>query len=629
MLFRDLAERIQEVFYVMDPNVPRMLYVSPSYERVWGRSCRSLYDNPTSYLEAIAPEFRGEQVAAVERQMRGEVTRTEYVLERPDGSRAWIWDSAFPVLADDGTTLRIVGLAADVTEHKKDQERLRIREQQLALAVRAARAGFWEADIPAGEVRYDRAWRHMLGIADDAPEPDWMIFRERLHPDDAERVSQTMFDFLGSAADRFELEFRLRHTDGRWLSILSRGLVVDRDASGFATRTVGTHQDISEHRELEAARSHRDRLESIGSLTGGVAHNFNNLLAVIMGTLEQVLAGADIDAAVRRRLTTALRATESGAQLTRSLLALASDGAPEAERMDLVAKLVELSPVLSASLPSGIGFSLELPPEPADVLVDVGQFDSAVVNLVVNAGDAIDGEGAIRVRVHPLEFGGHAPVSTSRGLPPGTYFVVEVRDDGRGMDEETCRRAFDPYFTTKGPTGGTGLGLSTVSAFCDHAGGTVTIDSRPGRGTTVEMILPAAGSQEQAPTSPGSARPASASTSRRVLVVEDNEPLRMLCIKALEEAGYAVHATASVGDALAELAAGSFDVVFSDVMFDDGRSGLEVARWVESHRPHIPVVLCSGVPLSPPAVSCRFLPKPYRVAELLAAVAEALAPPRG
>lgn len=626
-LFRDLAEHIEEVFYVSDPSAARMLYVSPSYERVWGRSCASLYADPVSFLDSIVPEHRAMQQEAFARQARGETTRTQYRIRRPDGTEAWIWDSSFPIVDDAGHLLRIVGMAADITEQKAGQETIRRHEQQLGMVLDAARIGFWEADLPTATVVYDKAWRDMLGLPADAPPPDWIFFHSRLHPDDVPRVAEMMMVHVAGGSDRFELEFRLRHQDGRWLWILSRGLIVERDASGAAVRMIGTHQDITEHRELETARRHTERLESVGSLTSGVAHNFNNLLAVILGSLERVLASPDATPALRSQLATAVRAAESGAELTRSLMALARREAPNVECVDVAARLRELQPLLAASLPSSVQLTAEDEAGSAPVLVDRGQLDSAIVNLVVNARDAVAGRGHVRLAVRRAEFDARDPVSVTHGLPPGAYVRISVADDGVGMDEDTQRRAFDPYFTTKVASGGTGLGLPTVYAFCRSSRGVAAIESSPGHGTTVHLLLPAA--SDAPATTVGAAPQAAAPPAQaRVLVVEDNGPLRDLAAVALEDAGYAVTTAASIGEALALLDAGAFDVVFSDVMFDDGRSGLEVAERVRDRHAGTAMLLTSGVPLDAKASEASFLQKPYRIADLQAAVAAVLSAAR-
>lgn len=627
-LFRDLAEHLEEVFYVMDPTTPRILYVSPSYERVWGRSCASLYDDPLSFLDAVLPEHRATQVEALERQKRGEVTRGQYAIRRPDGEDAWIWDSSFPIVDPDGKVRRIVGMAADITAQKRDQLLLRRHEQQLGLVVDAARLGFWQADLTTGKVDYDRAWREMLGLPADAPDPDWFFFRSRLHPDDAERVNELMIAHIQGGSDRFEMEFRLHHQDGRWLWILSRGLVVERNEHGYPVRQIGTHQDISEHREYEAAHRQSERLESIGNLTSGIAHNFNNLLGVILGTLDRVAASPETTAGVRNMLATVTRAAESGAELTRSLLTLARRRAPNVERVDLGTRLRELQPILAASLPTAVRLSVVVDDAVVAAVVDRGQFDSSIVNLVVNARDAVRDGSHIRVSARVENFGPISPFVVRSGLSPGDWAVLSVADDGEGMDEDTLRHAFDPYFTTKGATGGTGLGLATVYAFCRSSGGVATIDSARGRGTTVEMYLPAA-ALESAPTEAATAAAATAAgraASRgRILLVEDNEPLRDLARDALEGSGYEVVATSSVAEALALLAAGPFDVVFSDVMFDDGRSGLEIAAAVRARGTKPALVLTSGVPLDGEAAASRFLLKPYRIAELLGSIEAATA----
>lgn len=630
-MFRDMAEHIEEVFYIFDPAAERMLYVSPSYERVWGRTCESLYAVPTSFLDAIVPEQRERQRLALEAQAAGRITREEYLIRRPDGREAWIWDQSFPIRDRDGNVQRIVGLAADITARKLAEESIAQHERRLALALEAAQLGFWDVDLTRGVTVYDDAWAEMLGFTLPELREGYNGWWDRLHPEDVPQAQSALEKLVADPDSLYEVEVRMRHRNGEWRWILSRGRIVERDASGVPTRIVGTHQDVTERRKVEAMMRQSERLDSLGSLTGGIAHNFNNLLAVIVGTLERAIAHPGADPAVRKILATALDAADSGSSLTASLLTLARRRPPTLAVEEINGRLRELLPLLTASLPPTIRISCVPAAENLPVLLDRGQFDSAIVNLVVNARDAMPDGGEIRISTRTERFDESTPASIRKGLAQGVHVLVEVSDSGGGMDERTLTHAFDPYFTTKGSTNGTGLGLSTVYGFCRSVGGIAAIESAEGAGTKVSLLFPLAGEPGTGtPDEPPAAPAPPAARRGRILVVEDNPVLRTLACNILEQSGHDVHAVESVPEAIAHLGGNGCDLVFSDVMFEGGPSGLELAAWMKANRPDLTILLTSGVPLepSPASAGLRFLQKPYRVAEVLSAVASVLAPPK-
>lgn len=626
-MFRDMAEHIEEVFYVFDPIATRMLYVSPSFERVWGRSCRSLYEDPNSFLDAIAPAYLDRQFTALRRQAEGFVTREEYLIHRPNGETAWIWDQSFPERGSDGRVQRVVGLAADITARKLAEERSLRHQKRLGLAMDAAKVGFWEMDLTTGSVTYDDRWRAILGLDRESAPDEYETWSSRIHPEDMERVSLHTAAAVEGRSDSYEVELRMLHCDGSWVWILSRGAIVDRAADGTPTRMIGTHEDVTERRKVDAMLRQSERLESLGNLTGGIAHNFNNLLGVILASLDRAASHPQAHPEILDILKTAIDAADSGAGLTASLLSLARRRPHNAALEDLNGRLRELQPLLSASLTRSIQLQLSLGDGPVWARVDRGQFDSAIVNLVVNARDAMPDGGEIRIETGTVRFDESMPDLLRRGLPPGEYHLVEVADNGGGMNEETLAHAFDPYFTTKSASGGTGLGLPMVYGFCRSVGGTACIDSQKGRGTRVTMLLPCSDEPEAAAEEGSPATtPADDARCASILLVEDNEALRMLACNVLEQAGHRITEACSVDEAIAILGRPDFDLVLSDVMFEGGASGLELLAWLERERPSMHVILTSGIPLREEALHprVRFVQKPYRVGELLAVVADSV-----
>jgi len=389
--------------------------------------------------------------------------------------------------------------------------------------------------------------------------------------------------------------------------------------------------DVTARRRIEAQMEEGARLQAVGRLAGGVAHDFNNLLAAIAGAAEAALARGP-DPATAEDLRQILDSAGRGARLVKQLLAFASRQAVAPRVIALGEAVAQMAPLLRRLL--GGRHLLDLAaegPEPR-VRVDPAQLDQALLNLVVNARDAMPAGGRIRIAVETvrLETEHAAPGGV---VPPGTWAVVTVADSGGGIPRELLGRIFEPFFTTRREAGGTGLGLSTVLGIMRQAGGHVTVASEPGRGSAFRLWFPAvAAAAEEAPAPPAPARPASGAP-RRVLLVEDEAPLRRLILRALTAAGHEVAEAEDAEAAIGVVQAGFVpEVLVSDVTMPGEMDGLALAEALRARLPGLAVVLASGyaeraVGEGLAGRGLRFLEKPFRMAELVSAVAEAVPGP--
>ncbi|MBU4436194.1 MAG: response regulator, partial [Alphaproteobacteria bacterium] len=383
---------------------------------------------------------------------------------------------------------------------------------------------------------------------------------------------------------------------------------------------------------VQAVRAERDaaqealfqsqKLEAIGQLTGGVAHDFNNLLTVIIGALDVVDRHPDDQARRDRMIAAALAAAKRGEKLTQHLLAFARRQPlrPEVLRVDRL--IVDNEDLLRRALGDSYSFQLRLGGGARQALVDSGQFAAALLNLVVNARDATPAGGEVIIETRPVTL-----TQAVGDAEPGAYLRVAVRDTGAGMDAQTIARAVEPFFTTK-PTGqGTGLGLSQVYGFARQTGGSVEIDSRPGQGACVAMLLPIA----QATTArddTAATEILAAQTPSRILLVEDDTDVAELVGAMLGDLGHTVVQAADVAQALLRLDQDpAIDLVLSDVIMPGGRSGVDLAEHLSSARPDLPVVLCSGYTGGEQdraqAGAWPFLSKPFSLDSLARALSDA------
>ena len=384
-----------------------------------------------------------------------------------------------------------------------------------------------------------------------------------------------------------------------------------------------------EERRIDAERRllHAQRMESVALLAGGVAHDFNNLLTVILGHADVLRFRRGLDSDARAALEQIVSASQLAARLTQQLLAFSRKQPQQSEIFDLRHVVTHLEAMLRRTIRENIAVDVQLTEAACTVNADRSQLEQVVMNLVVNARDALAGDGKISIDVSRYE--AHMPPLPE--LPAGPYVVLAVRDDGAGIDAAVLPHIFEPFFTTKTHDRGTGLGLATVHGIVHQCGGTISVQSTRGSGTTFHVYVPYCDPAARAPLQSG-LRPVPRSRPQRVLVVEDNDAVRSVVVTTLREAGYVVIEAGSGADALraSRSYTGDIDLLLSDVVMPE-LSGLELARQLLRERRELRVLFMSGHlgdDLSLDKIDAepapRLVQKPFTAAELLAAVEEAL-----
>lgn len=465
----------------------------------------------------------------------------------------------------------------------------------------------------------------------------WNTGAERLYGfTKREAVGQPAHDLLQTRApmpfpdmmNHLELEGSWEGTvqrttkDGRRLDISLRS-VLQRDSAGQAAAIVEVATDISERVSLERERdelrlrlTQADRLDSLGQLAGGVAHDFNNLLAVILGNLGFALEATPVESPARADVEEALRAAERATGLTHQLLVFARRGQSEVVAVDINSVINDLTAMLRRLIGEHIELRADLDPDLPHVEADPTQIEQAIVNLIVNAGDAMPDGGVVLITTR-------SEISSTRG---GRDVVLEVTDTGSGMEPEVLDHALDPFFTTKAPGRGTGLGLATVHGAVTKANGGIRIQSEPGTGTTVTLRLPASGRSRLEPEGLGEVGtvPSSGGT---ILVVDDEPSLRRVARRILERSGYDVLDAADVAQAIevAKDARGEISLALVDLRLPDG-SGADLAARLTGRWPRIRLVFVSGYSeeIDTAHLRVEVVAKPYRSEDLLAAVERGL-----
>ncbi len=402
------------------------------------------------------------------------------------------------------------------------------------------------------------------------------------------------------------------------------------DAAGEIVYFFASQLDVTRRRVSEQAFRQAQKMEAIGQLTAGLAHDFNNLLQVVSGNLELARSSVTGERG-QRQLASAAGAAERGAKLTKQLLSFARKARLEPRSLNLNALVLAFAEVAESTLGSTVSVRLDLTPRLPAVTLDRTNLEMALLNVLINARDAMPAGGTVTISTASVHLDGDG---RARGLPPGDYVALRVRDEGEGMAPHVAERATEPFFSTKGPGKGTGLGLAMAHGFVQQSRGRLEIESRPRNGaipggTTITMLFPA-GPGAVAEEEPAERRPVLRRGTETVLVVEDSDDVRALAREYLESLGYQVK-TARDGEEALEILEREerIDLLFSDIVMPGSVNGLILADRVQAMRPDLPVLLTTGynedlVAEAPATPTMDVLGKPYRKAELADRVRTAL-----
>jgi PAS domain S-box-containing protein len=463
------------------------------------------------------------------------------------------------------------------------------------------------------------------------PTAEWWI--ERIHPDDLDHVTGGVYaEIARGPMERWEVEYRFRRGDGSWAAVLERGTVI-RNEGGQAVRCIGTVTDVSDRAELASQLRQAQKMEAVGQLAGGIAHDFNNLLTAISCNVELLLDATDPGDDRRDDIIQIREAATRAATLTRQLLAFSRRQVLQPKPLDLNGTVASMERMLRRVIGGDVRLLTNLDSSLPPVYADAGQMEQVVMNLVLNARDAMPDGGNIVVTTATTTL--RSALQHRFGvLAPGRYVVLAVRDHGSGMTSEVYEHHFEPDVTTKSQAKGTGLGLATVHGIVIQSGGHIVVDSRLQEGTEFSVYLPAySGAVPERRHSPALGVPVVAGQVRTVLVVDDDDAVRDVAVRALARAGFRVIA-AMGGEAALTLLAKQEDhgslLVLSDVLMP-GMSGAQLAAEVARHHPSARMAFMSGFSTDELARSGlgspmrTLLNKPFTLPELVSFVERAFA----
>jgi PAS domain S-box-containing protein len=565
----------------------RCLRANPAACQLLGYSREELLSMSTTDLidPAELARARSVQVLAGQQAVTG-----EWRLKRKDG--AWVDVEVNARVLSDG---RRLGIVRDISQRVKTVKALEAERQALvrqvdeetarADAAEQRRRQFWEASrdllavfAPDSSVPVAfnaEAWERTLGYKASALVQ--VDLTALVHPDD-QAATLAIREALDADGAVHGFENRCRRADGAWV-----WLCWDVVRSGGFIFCIG--RDVTEERARAQYAERAQRLDALGKLTGGVAHDFNNLLTTILGALDLMQRRPD-DREMRERLTTAaLAAVRRGERLIKQLLSFARREPSGRGASDIRRLLEDLKPLLESALREDVTLRYELDPEVAGCAIDAAQFEAAMLNLVVNARDAMPDPGVVTIRTRRAGQG-----ELDRCGLAGDFVVLEALDTGEGMSAEVQAHAFEPFFTTKEIGKGSGLGLAQVYGAARQAGGVAVVESEPGAGAVIRMYLKTAKleSDAQAPAGRGEG------AADRILLVEDDVLVGVVTESILEEDGFEVRRAADGVEALAALRDGQFGILITDVRMPGSMNGVQLARAATQRQPDLKVLLCSG-----------------------------------
>jgi PAS domain S-box-containing protein len=630
-LFRILVEGVTDyAIFLLDID-GRITTWNPGAERIKGYKPHEIIGSHFSRFYTEEDRLAG----VPDRALRTAAEDGRFEIEgwrvRRDGTRFWANVVIDAIRDRDGQLIAFAKVTRDMTERVVADAALRESEERFRILVQGvADYAIYMLD-PKGRIT------------------NWNLGGERIKGYTAEEIVGQHFSVFFSNQDRAkgepEREIATASRDGRfegegwrvrkdgtmfWAGVvLDR--ILDRDGKllGFAKVTRDMTEKKKTEEELERARAalaQAQKMEAIGQLTGGVAHDFNNLLTVITNSLDLLLDLQRDEADKRRIIDIALRAAERGAALNQQLLAFSRRQSLRPEVHDLNVLIGGFEAVLRRACREAIEFDLDLAPVPAAATIDAPQFETALLNLVVNARDAMPAGGSLKIATRFEEID-QARARTMSDITPGRYVKVSVTDTGAGMAPEVIAHAFEPFFTTKEVGKGSGLGLSQVYGFVAQSGGHVALDTTPGAGTTVTLFLPA--TDLHPAIDPGRSQALVGAAKAKILVVEDDPDVLDMAVESLRMLDYEVLTAPDGPSALAVLRRDpNIRILLSDIVMPQGMNGIELAREAVRMRPDLRVLLASGYPMAalprdggrPVLDEFPFLRKPYRCAQLAEAL---------
>lgn len=478
-----------------------------------------------------------------------------------------------------------------LVEHRTKS--IRQQEARFENIIEAGNLGTWDLDFDTYRMTVNDRWTEMIGYSLEELEPvTYQTWAARVHPDDLQPSEEAIHRHRNGETEYYDAEFRMKHKEGHWIWIQSFGRMLRPENGGVATKMYGCHLYIQQRKELELQVQQSQRMEGIGNLAGGIAHDLNNVLTPILISVD-LMQEADTEEEKQRILESISENATRGADVVKQLMTYARGVGGEKRLVDLKERVESLARLLRETMPRNIRFTIRLPENPPPILADPTQIHQILLNLCVNARDAMPEGGQLKLRVTPTELGSEQAASLPP-LQPGPVLQVDVVDDGCGIPSASLGKIFDPFYTTKELGKGTGLGLSTTLSLVEANQGALRVQSQVGVGTKFSLFFPAASE------APPSQAPAKKTTKQgrchSILVVDDEPGVLHLVRAALVSKGHTVFTAANGQQALKVWEANpkEIDLVLTDMMMPE-MNGSQLIQTLRGNAPELEIIAMSGL----------------------------------
>jgi len=585
---RQLAENLNEVFWLGAPDWNEIFYISPAYERCWGYSAEELYKNPHLWLEAVHPDDKKQVMAdipATPEDIKDHISFREFRLKKPDGEILWIKARAYPVHDENGKVIRIAGVAEDITRRKYNEQKLQLSNKKFSTIFQSSPAGILITDINTGLILdANQSVEKILGFTtEEVIGSSTILLNIWKNIDDRNRVMSQ----LPEKKHIHEAEIEINHKSGRTIILSIDFALINIDDKDLV---VSSFIDITQRIQQEEQLRRSQKMDALGKLTGGIAHDYNNMLGVMLGYSELLKDMLKEQPKLQAYVDKITHAGERGAKLTKKLLSFSRNKSSDVEKFNINTLLQEEQHMLEKTLTARIKLKLKLEHKLWPVCLDESELEDAILNISINAMHAIDNNGQLTIETSNKQINNIE--AKGLGLKTGDYVRLSIIDTGCGMDQATKEKIFDPFFSTKGELG-TGLGLSQVYGFISRCSGAIKVDSKPGHGSKFTLYLPRYLGKDSHKYQAKTKNSGVLKGKENILVVDDEPAMLELTCEILRQQEYQVFSANDGKVALHILETEHVDLLISDIIMPE-MDGYALAASVKEKHPDIKIQLTSG-----------------------------------
>lgn len=571
----------------------RCRFVSHAFTEITGYEAKEIYADPDFWLDHVHPDDRARITNEIDQSLSAGIGTVTYRLRHQNGEYRWIRDTFRVINNEQGQPYEFVGTWTDITIEKLATRALQTSEERFRIAAENSNDLIYERDLVTGTLFWYGDVDGVLNYTPDEFPRTTTAWENSIHPDDQAALKTAIENHLANPVVPFDQQYRIRAKDGKYKIWKDRGKLVLRDGKSTG-RWIGSCTDITKAKRLEQQFMQAQKMETVGLLAGSIAHDFNNLLTAIIGFSDMCLQSQELSATNTEYINEVKNAGMRAADLTRQLLAFSRKQVIAPVNLDINAVVSGMEKMLRRLIAENIHFTLTLAPSLKHVLADASQLEQIVMNLAINARDAMPNGGELMIQTQDVEMDNNYVVLHPEVIP-GPYVMLAISDTGAGISRQDQARIFEPFFTTKEKGKGTGLGLATVYGIVKQSRGYIYLYSEPGMGTTFKVYLPAAEHPGTLPGKLSDAQQLMSKNNETILLVEDETSVRSLAQMILKSCGYKILEAESGNEALqiCDLHKGPIDLLLTDVIMP-GLNGHELAARLTSKYPDLQVLYMSG-----------------------------------